>query len=264
MEKSTVLGLAAGLVLIFATAASGGDWSLFLNLPSAVIVLGGSAVALLLSFTTAELRQVAPALRQFLGYREPDLAALAPEFYEYSRIAHRDGLLALDRHLSEREHSLSRFGLELAIDGIDEHHVGDMVHIRIAEQTRRLRLLAKFFASAGAYAPAFGMIGTLFGLIQMLHHMNAPGVIGPAMSVAMVTTFYGAVLANLIFLPMAAKVRAQIANHQKEGEMIRYGVLAVLRGESPSMVERRLHSFVDRDAAEAPLREAELQLATAA
>src|SRR5690606_2584805 len=116
-----------------------------------------------------------------------------------------------------------RFGLEMAVDGIEESEIDELLRMRIAEEGKLRQLLSKFFINAGTYAPAFGMLGTLIGLIQMMQNLSDPSQIGAGMAIALVTTFYGALLANLVFLPMGVKVKSQGAEELKARQMVRTG-----------------------------------------
>lgn len=244
MEKSTPIGLIAGVLLIFGAIILGEGWATFFSFPSFLLVAGGTAAALLVNFPLADLRQVPSGIMGLFTFSPPNLPRYIDQFVDLSRTARRDGLLALDRRLSEVDDPLMRFGIEMAVDGIDEREIAGMIGLRVRENLKRKQFLAKFFTSAGTYAPAFGMVGTLIGLIQMLQNLSDPTQIGSGMSVALITTFYGALSANLVFLPTAAKVRSQMAEQTQLHDVIRTGILAIVRGDSPTMLERRLQTFV--------------------
>ena len=245
MEKGTVLGIGAGLALIYGAIFIGEGWSIFFDLPSAVIVIGGTTAVMFVTFSVGDLKMVPAGMKQFMTFKSPELYSYLETFSEFSRVARREGLLALDRRLDDNDDDFVKFGLEMALDGIEEAEIDDMMKMRMMEESRQRQLIGKFFLNAGTYAPAFGMIGTLIGLIQMMQNMEDPSQIGAGMAVALITTFYGALLANLIFLPMAVKLNAQVAEMIKARQMVRTGVLAIVRGESPSMIEKRLQAFLD-------------------
>ncbi|RMF51601.1 MAG: flagellar motor protein MotA, partial [Bacteroidetes bacterium] len=145
---------------------------------------------------------------------------------------------------------------------IEEQEIDALMQGRIATEATQLALTPAFFNAAGTYCPAFGMVGTLIGLIQMMQNLTDPSAIGAGMAVAMITTFYGALLANLILLPLANKAKAQMAEHLRARELVRTGVLGIVRGDSPSMIEKRLRLFLEGDRAaaegaeETPLKKA--------
>ena len=262
MEKSTPIGLGLGFALIFAAIFLGGDWLTFVDLPSVLIVVGGTIAALLVAYSIDELKVVVPGLQRLLKFNPPDLNQYVELFADLSRTARREGLLALDRRLGELDDEFIRFGLEMAVDGIEEQEIAEMLQVRIMEEFRPMQLFAKIMNSAGTFAPSFGMIGTLIGLVQMMQNLTDPTQIGAGMAVAMLTTLYGAVLANLVFLPLANKIKVQLALLQKAREMTRVGILSIVRGDSPSMIERRLQMLAGNP--EAGTNEEAPQLAKAA
>ena len=175
-------------------------------------------------------------------------------------MAERDRV-ALDGQVAEVEDTILRSALEMAVDGVDADRAEAVLRTESAEAISGAALLVKFLNKAGMYAPAFGMVGTLIGLIQMLQNLNDPAAIGPAMAVAMITTFWGALLANLVFLPLAGKVQAQLIARAKAHEMIRIGAAALLTGEAPNLLAQQLRRYTgapaDAPAAEpTPLRRA--------
>ncbi|MEX0599216.1 MAG: MotA/TolQ/ExbB proton channel family protein, partial [Rhodothermales bacterium] len=247
MEKATVIGIGSGLVLIYGAIFLGEGWQMFFDPASAVLVIGGTISAMFVTFSLAELKNVPSGFKEFLSFEEPELFSYLHTFGEFSRIARREGLLALDRQLDEDTDDFIRFGLEMAVDGIEEAEIDDLMKMRMAEEAQKRGFVGKFFTNAGTYAPAFGMIGTLIGLIQMMQSLDDPSKIGAGMAVALITTFYGALLANLFLLPVATKARTQVQLLMKARQMARTGVLAIVRGEAPSMIEKRLQSYLDEE-----------------
>ncbi|MFQ5570365.1 MAG: motility protein A [Rhodothermales bacterium] len=248
MEKSTPIGVIAGLGLLYAVIFMGDGWGTFFDVGSLIIVMGGTIAALLVGFTLEEMKEVPKGIKAFMGFKQPDLFKYVDEFSELSRVARRDGLLALDRRLSEVEDDFMSFGLQMAVDGIEEEAIEHLMNQKIREDLKEGQFMAKFFTTAGAYCPAFGMLGTLIGLIQMLQNLSDPSQIGAGMATALITTFYGALFANLIFLPMADKKKGQITELVKSREMIQTGVLAIVQGDGPSMIEKRLRLFLTDEA----------------
>ncbi len=244
MEKSIPFGLVAGLGLVFGAIFLGEGWQTFFDVPSMIIVGGGTAASLLVNYSLDALRKVPNRMKEMLTFEPPEMHGFVTTFSDLSRTARREGLLALDRELDTIDDDLMRFGLEMAVDGTPEEELAGMLDQQISEEARERRLLSGFFNTAGTYAPAFGMIGTLIGLIQMLQNLDDPTQIGAGMSVAMVTTFYGALLANLVFLPLSAKAREQMAHTMQARTLVRTGILAITRGEGPSSIERRLQLYL--------------------
>ncbi len=261
MEKSTPIGIGVGLALIFFPIFMGSGTSTFFDIPSMLMVGGGTVAALLVNYSADDLKRMGGSLKGFLNFTPPDLVKHVASFTEMARVARREGLLALDRQLDKVEDELTRFGLEMAVDGTDPKEIDVFMEQRINESVKEYKLLAKMLNSAGTYAPSFGMIGTLVGLIQMMQNLTDPAAIGAGMAVAMITTFYGALFANLFFLPMASKAGERIKMVQMSGEIVRIGIIAIVRGDNPSIVEKRLSLYAGIDvkaeeAANAPLAQA--------
>lgn len=252
--KSIPVGIGAGLLLIFGSIFMGDGWATFFDVPSIVMVVGGTTAALMVSFSFDELKLCINGAKGVFGFQPPDLSSYVSQFADLSRTARREGLLALDRQIQFCEDEFMKFGLEMAVDGIEDQEIDDLLKGRIATEAATLSLTSKFFNTAGTYCPAFGMVGTLIGLIQMMQNLTDPAAIGAGMAVAMITTFYGALLANLVFLPLAASAKSQMTDLLKARDIVRTGVLSIVRGESPSMIEKRLQLFLsdeEKAAAEA-------------
>ncbi|MGB3544477.1 motility protein A [Rubrivirga sp.] len=244
MEKSTPIGLVAGFVLIFGTIFIGDGAMTFFDPKSLAIVWGGTVAGLLVTFTVDEVKGSIAMLKDFFKFEAPDYPALASQIGDLARTARRDGPLALDQRLHEAEDPALRSALEMVVDGASPERAEESLDTQSMEMTRPMVLLVKLLNKAGMYAPAFGMVGTLIGLIQMLQNLSDPSAIGPAMAVAMITTFWGALLANLIFLPMAGKVQGQVQAMMKAHDMVRVGALGILTGEAPNVIDQQLRLYV--------------------
>ena len=256
MDKSTLAGIGSGMLLIYGAIFMGSGWITFFDPASLLLVIGGTAAGMMVAFTFDELKTVPQAFKDFLGFQNPEYATYIDKFGELSKVARREGLLALDRQLEEIEDSYLRFGLEMAVDGIDEHEISDLMKQTMETEMKGHTFAAKFFNSAGTACPAFGMIGTLIGLIQMMGNLSDPSQIGAGMAVALVTTFYGALISNLMLLPMAAKKKDQVKSLVHAREMVQTGVLGIVRGDSPSMIQKRLQLFLTEEQLNAGATEA--------
>lgn len=249
MEKSTALGLLAGLALVSTAIMVDDGWQAFFDFSSFLIVGGGTAAALLVSCSLHELRQVPGLLREFFLERPAAPETYVPLLGDLARTGRREGLVSLESRIPGIADRMLRFGLEQAVDGSDEERIDEMMYERMTAERARLQIASRFFSQAGSFAPAFGMIGTLIGLIQMLHRLNTPDQIGSAMAVALVTTFYGALLANVVCLPLANRLRLRTAEIMRNHEMIRMGIVAIVRGDTPLALERQLQAFLTQDPA---------------
>ncbi len=248
MRKSSSIGLLAGFVLILGAIFTGTAWTKFLDPASMLVVLGGTTAAVTVTRSFSELRTFVTQIQGIFTFDRPDLQRHVDQLTNFGRIARREGVLALDRRLNEVDDDLLRFGLELTVDGMEEDEIREMINQRMAERRQRRQLTPKVLTIAGTYSPAFGMVGTLIGLIQMLQNLEDPSKIGAGMATALVTTFYGAVLANLVFLPLSNRAKAQNQLQAKVEYIVREGTLAIARGESPRMIEQRLNHLVTEEA----------------
>lgn len=244
MTKSTTVGLILGVGLIYGAIFLGSGWMKFFEPASLLLVFGGTGAALVVNFSFAELKTIPEGVKNIFQFSRPSIRRHIDQLRNLARTARREGVLALDRRLDDLDNDLLRFGLEMAVDGMEEDEIAELLDQRIAEKARDRNLVPDFFTKAGTYAPAFGMIGTLIGLIQMLQNLEDPTQIGAGMATAMVTTFYGAILANLVFLPLGKKAKSQNQQRAKVQHVVREGVLAIARGASPRMIEQRLGFLV--------------------
>ncbi len=244
MDLATISGIISGLVLIAWSILSGGEISIFINIPSVMIVVGGTIASTLVNFSVKEVIGVMKVVSKAFRIHNTEEITIIEQFVEISKKARKDGILAIDRELHNVKDEFMRTGLEMAVDGIESDTIRDILEIELMYLKSRHRRGQQIFAAMGAYSPAFGMIGTLIGLIQMLSKMSDPSTIGSGMAVALITTFYGAILANLVFLPIAGKLRNRSDEEISLKEMIIEGVLAIQMGEHPRNIRRKLMNFI--------------------
>ncbi|UCH09897.1 MAG: motility protein A [Fidelibacterota bacterium] len=244
MDIATIAGILAGFGLLVVVIVSGEGSATFIHPPSFLIVFGGSTAATLVNFPIDKvIATFKVAAKAFRKQENRELEA-ARRFSELAKLARRDGILALDKQLKEIEDPFMRVGLEMAIDGTEPDTILDIMETEIVSLKERHKTGQGIFTSLGTYAPAFGMIGTLIGLVKMLGSLSEPDSIGPAMAVALITTFYGAVLGNLVYLPMAGKLKSKSASEIMFKQMIIEGVLSIQRGVHPKNIERKLLNFI--------------------
>jgi len=196
MDLATLIGLAVSFGLIALALLLGGDPLLFADLPALLIVLGGTIGATLVNYPIDEaLRMLAIARHAFKGHQTSSEEVLN-QFLDLSNRARREGLLALEPAVRTLPDPFMRKGLQLTVDGLEPEAIEDILRCEMENMETRHESGAAIFAAMGTYAPALGLIGTVIGLVQMLKRMNDPSTIGPAMSVALITTFYGALLSS--------------------------------------------------------------------
>lgn len=245
MDLATLLGLLLAFSMIAtAVLAGGGTVAAFWDLPSVLMVVGGTLGAVLVCLPLTSLRKLPRVLWRTLAARPPSPERLVAQLVSLAETARRDGILALENRLDEIDDRFVRLGMQLAVDGARPELLEDVLRGEMEAMSFRHREGRAVFEQLGKFAPAFGMIGTLVGLIVMLGNMADPSRIGSGMAVALITTLYGAVLANGSFLPLAEKLAHLSRQELLTQEIALRGILAIQSGESPRLIEQKLQSFL--------------------
>jgi chemotaxis protein MotA len=244
VELGTIIGLISGVVLVFTTIFLGGEFMSFLDLPSFLVVVGGAIAATFVAFTLSEVLGVVNVVKNAFFGPKIDYINIIETVVDLAKKARREGLLAVDKEVNKIENPFLRGGMEMVVDGTEPDLIRKVMDTELSYLMDRHSKGQQLFNTLGTYAPAFGMIGTLIGLIAMLQNLDDPAAIGPGMAVALITTFYGALIANLVFLPLAAKLNNLSSNEILEKELIIEGVLAIQFGEHPNTISRKLLNFV--------------------
>ncbi len=246
LDKATIVGLVLGfaLVAIGISITPGGSLAFFLDAPSAFITIGGAVCATMVNFPFRDLRQLPRLLRLAFKAPEGSPQQLISDFRRYADIARREGILALEGVTHEIRDPFLIRGIQLAVDGTDPEVIHSLMRTELesinARHERGIRILRQF----GIYAPAFGMMGTLIGLVVMLTRIRNPEMIAPAMAVAIITTFYGVILAYLVAQPLADKLVLRNNEEAVVKEMMIRGVMAIQSGDNPRIVEEKLRIFL--------------------
>lgn len=242
MDISTIIGLFLGVALVIGAIVTGDSPVIFLNVPSLMIVVGGTlGVTLIKNELRAVFGMLGVIKKAFLA-KLPTPESLIAEMVTLAKTARKESLLALEK--VPIHDNFMKFGLGMAVDGTEPKDIRAVLETEVAYQVARHRAGQNILEGIGASAPAFGMIGTLIGLVQMLANMSDPSNIGPAMAVALLTTFYGALLANIIFIPLAGKLRLRSSEEVQVREIMTEGILSISNGVNPRIVEQRLHAFL--------------------
>lgn len=244
MDVATIIGILSGVGLILYTIISGGNLDIFLHFPSMMIVGGGSMAAILVNFPLREVISVLGIVKKAFMNDEIDATNIIDLFVNLAVKSRRDGILAIDKELHKIDDNFMRIGLEMAVDGAEPETIKNVMEVELNYLIERHKKGYQIFLSLGTYSPAFGMIGTLMGLIAMLKTLDDPSNIGAGMAVALITTFYGSVLANLLFLPIAGKLKNRSDHEITIKEMMIDGVLAIQYGEHPKNISRKLLNFI--------------------
>lgn len=249
MDITTIIGLIIGLVaLVGGFLLEGGQVGGLLQLTAALIVFGGTFAAVLISFPLAKLRTLPKALSLAFITKSNLTNNIVEDITGMATISRREGVLALERTAETHEDPFLREGIQLIVDGTDHGTVRQMLELEIDAVAKKHEGYAKIFESAGGYAPTMGIIGTVMGLIHVLGSLTEPTALGPAIALAFTATLYGVASANLIFLPIASKIKARSEDELDQMEMILEGILSIQNGDHPLLVRRKLESYnVDTD-----------------
>lgn len=243
MDLATLLGMIVSFGLIGAAIAGGGSPLTFIDSASMLIVFGGTIGATLTHYPLSTALSVGKVVRKTLVGKTPSTTGILDQFTDFANRARREGILSLEPIINSLADPYLKKGLQLTVDGLEPESIQAIMEAEINSVEGRHETGIELLSALGAYAPALGMIGTVIGLVQMLQTMSDPSTIGPAMAVALITTFYGAVLANLVFLPMVGKLKHRSKEEILIMEMQMEGVLGISRGENPRIIQEKLSSF---------------------
>lgn len=244
MDLATLIGLIIGIICVMWGMFDGGDPSAFFSLSSIVVTVGGGLASTIIAFTLDDFRNLLKVLPKLFRRKEQSPYRIIQLLVELSQKARREGLLALESNQEEIEDEYLRKALELVVDGVEPEIIRDSMQLELDNMSIRHGKGIAIFKTLAAEFPAWGMIGTLLGLINLLRAMDDPSQIGAAMSLALVTTFYGSILANMICIPAATKLQELSTEEIRIKEMIIEGVLSIQSGENPRIMEHRLKTFL--------------------
>ena len=242
MDIATLIGLLGGLGVIVGAIATGGDVMLFVNVPSLLIVCGGTTMVVLMQVSLADfLGSFGVAVKAFL-YKTDDPKTLIEEAVVLADVARKNGLLALEGQ--EISNDFMQAGINLCVDGHDPSLVNKMLSKDIDQTIQRHEIGQRMFKNMATMAPAMGMIGTLIGLVQMLANMSDPASIGPAMAVALLTTLYGAIIANAFAQPLADKLARASEMEKINRSLILETIGGIQEGMNPKVLEQMLSTYL--------------------
>ncbi len=244
MDIATLIGLISGISLILWAMTSNASLSSFIDYPSVAIVVGGAIAATLIATPLKGVLGIGKVVKKTIFNKPPDINSLIQDLVRYAEVARRDGILALEGVISEASDPFIVSGIQMAVDGTDPELVEQMLNSELDAISQRHSDGKTLFDTLGRYAPAFGMIGTLVGLIVMLKNMDDPSAIGPGMAVALLTTMYGALVANLVALPLADKLGTRSAEEMLQKEIVIKGIMSIQAGDNPRIVEQKLKTFL--------------------
>ena len=244
MDITTLLGFLSGIGCLLFAILLGTGLGTFIHIPSMLIVVGGTLSATLINFPLPEvLKIVSAAIKTFKSDALDPLAPI-PTMIAAAETTRKEGLLSLENGVDDIKDDFLKLGMRLIIDGTDPEEVRGILETELECLEERHNRAQQLFLAMAKYSPGFGMIGTLIGLIAMLKNMDDPSSIGPSMSVALITTFYGAVLANLIFMPIAGKLKARTADESLMRRIVLEGILMIQAQTNPRYISQKLVAYL--------------------
>jgi chemotaxis protein MotA len=250
MDISTIVGVVAALVIVFVVQIlEGGSPASILLIPSIILVFGGAFCAGMAGGVLKDATGVGKQLQKAFLAKVTPATQLVDSVVKLAERARREGLLALEDAVKTVEHPFLKRGLQLAIDGTDPEELHDILHAEVAAKKKADKAGAKLFENMGGYAPTIGIIGTVMGLVHVLENLDKPETLGHSISAAFVATLWGVLSANLIWLPVAARLNRLSAVEAEEMELVIDGVLAIQAGSNPRLVAQKLRSLLPPDEA---------------
>lgn len=244
MDLATILGIVSAFGLVIIAIVMGGGLGLFINIPSLMIVVGGTLGATMINYPLKDVLKAISIVKNAFFPSNSAPEEIVKQFVDFGGKARREGILALEGDVKNISDEFLGKGLQLSVDGLEPQAIENIMDTEVDYLRERHVLGAEIFSTMGTFAPALGMIGTLIGLVQMLQSMDDPSSIGPAMAVALLTTFYGSVMANLVYMPLAGKLRTRSKEEALTKEMIIQGVISLTKGENPRILEQKMLAFM--------------------
>lgn len=245
MELGVLLGVTLAIAFMYlGIFLAGSSVLLFIDIGSIFVTFGGSIASMMIMLPLKTILQIPLLLKVAISPREQPTGETIVLLVKFAERARREGILALEKQLEEVKDPFLRNGIQLAVDGTEPELLKDIMETELSyveERHNTGKFVFDFMASMG---PAWGMLGTLVGLIIMLANLNDPSALGPGMGLAIITTFYGSMLANVIALPIAGKLAGKHKDEMLVRKMMIMGILSIQSGDNPRIVEQKLNSFI--------------------
>ena len=242
MDLATLIGIVGAFIVVIFSMALGGPLSMFFDLPSVLMVVVGSTFVVLMKFSLKQFLGAMKVAGRAFSYKLTEPSELIAEVVLLADAARKGGLLTLEG--KEVSSDFLKKGIQLLVDGHDAGVVKSLMKKELSQTLERHDIGQKIWRAFGDVSPAMGMIGTLVGLVAMLANMSDPKSIGPAMAIALLTTFYGAILANMIAMPIADKLVLRKAEEARIKSMMIDGLLGIQAGQNPRVIEEMLRTYL--------------------
>ncbi len=244
MDIASIIGLVGGIGVLVYGMLSGGDLASFFDAPSVVMTIGGGLVSTIVSFSLEEFLNVAKVLPKIIYGKTTPPFDLIRSLVDLSQKARREGLLALESAGDTINDDFMKKAMELVVDGVEADIIRESLTLELDNMAIRHKSGISIFKTMGTFFPAWGMIGTLVGLVNLLKSLDDPSKIGPAMAIAIITTFYGSVMANFVAIPIANKLASKSDEEIRIKEMMIEGILGIQAGVNPRIMEHKLKTFL--------------------
>jgi len=244
MDIATVLGVISAFGLVLVAIFMGGGLDLFVNMPALMIVVGGTLGATMINYPLGDVFGVFNVVKKTLFAKSVSFNEMTKSFMRFAQKSRKEGILALEQEMKSVNDKFIKKGIQLSIDGLEPQEINEILETEVDFIRTRHQQGAEIFTTMGTFAPALGMIGTLIGLVQMLQTMDDPSKIGPSMAVALLTTFYGSIMANIVCLPIAGKLKTRSKEEVLTKEMVIQGVISLSNGDNPRILEQKLQAFM--------------------
>lgn len=256
MDISTIIGLVLAIGLVLGSILIGGGLGDFVDVPSLMITVGGSFAAILINFQLPVAFGAINVIKKCFLVKVPEPSEVIAQFRDFATAARRDGLLALEGEVENVDDEFLKRGLEQVVGGTSKEDLQNALETEMAAIMNRHSNGKKIVDAIAAAAPAFGMIGTLIGLVQMLKSLDDPSQIGGGMAVALLTTLYGAVIANMFCIPLAGKLEVRSQEEMMIREIMLAGLISLVEGQAPRAIEERLVAYLSPKSREAATQQA--------
>ncbi len=244
MDLATIIGIVLGIGAIIVTILLGSGLGLFVDMPSIAIVFGGTIAATFVAYPLGDVLSLIKVTMRLFLFKIDKPEDIISNLVEISNKARKGGLLSIEGDIQNASDPYLAKALQMTVDGVKTADIAAIMQTKMTITKKDLKKGADLYASMGSFAPAFGMVGTLIGLVQMLANLDDPSSIGPKMAVAMITTFYGAILANLFFIPMGGKLEIRCEEELSNMNIIYEGVISIREGEHPRLMEDKLSVYL--------------------
>lgn len=245
MDKISIAGLALGLAsIVFGQILEGGHLGSLVQPTAFLIVIGGTLGAVMLQSPLSVFMNGLKMGKWVFMPPTTDPEALILQVGRWSQMARKEGLLALEAQIASEPDPFMQKGLQLLVDGAEPDRLRDVLEVEIGAYEEQLKLSAKIWEAAGGYSPTIGIIGAVMGLIHVMENLSDPSKLGAGIAVAFVATIYGVGAANLIFLPVAKKLLANIARLVSLREMFVDGLIGIANGDNPRIIESRMQGYI--------------------